>query len=81
MLAGQPIAASIGYGTKAKLVTPFSMDLNGNAITVSNAVTPVMLSPGRFCRSTRPTFSGSSPLVKTIGMVEVAALAARIAVL
>ncbi len=38
MLAGQPIAASIGYGTKAALVTPFSMDLNGNAITVSNAV-------------------------------------------
>jgi nitrate/nitrite transport system substrate-binding protein len=38
MLAGQPIAASIGYGTEAALVTPFSMDLNGNAITVSNAV-------------------------------------------
>ncbi len=38
MLAGQPIAATIGYGTKAHIVTPFSMDLNGNAITVSNAV-------------------------------------------
>ena len=38
MLAGQPIASTIGYGTKAALVTPFSMDLNGNAITVSNAV-------------------------------------------
>ena len=38
MLAGQPLAATIGYGTKAHLVTPFSMDLNGNAITVSNAV-------------------------------------------
>lgn len=42
MLAGQPIAASIGYGTKAALVTPFSMDLNGNAITVSNAVWEAM---------------------------------------
>ncbi|NUB45715.1 ABC transporter substrate-binding protein [Fertoebacter nigrum] len=42
MLAGQPIAASIGYGTSAKLVTPFSMDLNGNAITVSNAVWELM---------------------------------------
>ena len=42
MLAGQPIAASIGYGTKAALVTPFSMDLNGNAITVSNAVWATM---------------------------------------
>lgn len=38
MLAGQPIAATIGYGTKAHIVTPFSMDLNGNAITVSNNV-------------------------------------------
>jgi len=36
MLAGQPIAATIGYGTKAPIITPISMDLNGNAITVSN---------------------------------------------
>ncbi|MEF2070607.1 CmpA/NrtA family ABC transporter substrate-binding protein [Consotaella sp. CSK11QG-6] len=38
MLAGQPLAATIGYGTKAHIVTPFSMDLNGNGITVSNTV-------------------------------------------
>ena len=38
MLAGQPLAATIGYGTKAHIITPFSMDLNGNAITVSNDV-------------------------------------------
>lgn len=38
MLAGQPIAATIGFGTSAHLVTAFSMDLNGNGITVSNAV-------------------------------------------
>ena len=38
MLAGQPLAATIGIGTKAHIVTPFSMDLNGNAITVSKAV-------------------------------------------
>ena len=38
MLAGQPLAATIGYGTKAHIVTPFSMDLNGNGITVSNSV-------------------------------------------
>ena len=38
MLAGQPLAATLGYGTKAHIVTPFSMDLNGNGITVSNAV-------------------------------------------
>ena len=38
MLAGQPLAATIGYGTQANIVTPLSMDLNGNGITVSNAV-------------------------------------------
>jgi nitrate/nitrite transport system substrate-binding protein len=38
MLAGQPIAASSGFGRQASLVTPFSMDLNGNAVTVSNAI-------------------------------------------
>ncbi|MGR3542648.1 MAG: CmpA/NrtA family ABC transporter substrate-binding protein [Hasllibacter sp.] len=38
MLAGQPLAATIGYGTEAHIVTPFSMDLNGNGITVSNAI-------------------------------------------
>jgi len=38
MLAGQPLAATIGYGTKADVITAFSMDLNGNATTVSNEV-------------------------------------------
>lgn len=38
MLAGQPLAASIGFGTSANIITPFSMDLNGNGITVSNGV-------------------------------------------
>ena len=38
MLAGQPLGATMGYGTKADIITAFSMDLNGNAITVSNSV-------------------------------------------
>ncbi len=38
MLAGQPLGATIGFGTKANIITAFSMDLNGNAITVSNDV-------------------------------------------
>lgn len=42
MLAGQPLAATIGFGTKADIITPFSMDLNGNGITVSNAVWKLM---------------------------------------
>ncbi|PCD76075.1 CmpA/NrtA family ABC transporter substrate-binding protein [Pseudothioclava arenosa] len=42
MLAGQPLAATIGYGTEAHIVTPFSMDLNGNGITVSNQIWEMM---------------------------------------
>ncbi|MGF1786786.1 ABC transporter substrate-binding protein [Photobacterium swingsii] len=38
MLAGQPLGATIGIGTQADVITAFSMDLNGNAITVSNDV-------------------------------------------
>ena len=38
MLAGQPLGATIGYGTEAHIMTAFSMDLNGNGITVSNEV-------------------------------------------
>ncbi len=42
MLAGQPLAATIGFGTQAHIVTPFVMDLNGNATTVSNEVWDLM---------------------------------------
>ena len=38
MLAGQPLGATIGFGTKAEIVTAYSMDLNGNGITVSNEI-------------------------------------------
>jgi nitrate/nitrite transport system substrate-binding protein len=42
MLAGQPLGAAVGVGTRADIVTAFSMDLNGNAITVSNEVWNMM---------------------------------------
>ncbi len=38
MLAGQPLGATIGFGTQADIITAFSMDLNGNGITVSNKI-------------------------------------------
>ena len=38
LLAGQPIAATIGFGTKCSVIAPVSLDLNGNAATVSNEV-------------------------------------------
>ena len=38
MLAGQAIATAAGNGGKVPIVAPLSLDLNGNAITVSNKV-------------------------------------------
>ncbi len=38
MLAGQPLGATIGFGTQAHIITAFSMDLNGNGITVANDI-------------------------------------------
>lgn len=45
MLAGQPLGATIGFGTQAHIITAYSMDLNGNGITVSNEVWE-MMKPG-----------------------------------
>ena len=42
MLAGQPLGATVGFGTAAHVVTAFSMDLNGNGITVANDVWAAM---------------------------------------
>ena len=38
--------------------------------------TPVALPPGRLRLATNPTLTGSSPMLKTMGMVDVAAFAA-----
>lgn len=38
MLAGQVLASGAGIGAKAKLVTPFSLDINGKGVTISNQV-------------------------------------------
>jgi nitrate/nitrite transport system substrate-binding protein len=38
MLAGQVLASGAGIGAKKKLITPFSLDINGKAVTVSNQV-------------------------------------------
>jgi nitrate/nitrite transport system substrate-binding protein len=42
MLAGQPLGASIGIGTAGNVITAFSMDLNGNGITVAKEVWEAM---------------------------------------
>lgn len=54
MLSGQPIAATIGIGTKAHVVTAFTMDLNGNGITVSNSVWEQMQQSSADLRSPTP---------------------------
>lgn len=55
MLAGQPLGATIGIGTKAPVVTAFSMDLNGNAITVAHSVWQAM-------KKADPSLQGPKPL-------------------
>lgn len=56
MLAGMPISATLGVGSIQKdTVTAFSMDLNGNAITVSNALHARMMEADPIAMQTRPT--------------------------
>ncbi len=65
MLAGQPLASTIGYGTRGHLVTAFSMDLNGNAITVSNAVWEAM-KPGLTMDGGKPAHPISAAALKPV---------------
>lgn len=55
MLAGMPIAATLGVGGRAQpMVTAFSLGLNGNAITVSAALYRRMHELDAACLETRP---------------------------
>lgn len=56
MLAGMPIAATLGIGATPKdTITAFSMDLNGNGITVSNELYERMVEADPEAMKTRPT--------------------------
>ncbi len=66
MLAGQPIAATIGFGTKAHIITPFSMDLNGNGITVSNRIWAKMQENDAALKSPTPKHPISADSLKPI---------------
>jgi nitrate/nitrite transport system substrate-binding protein len=55
MLAGQPLGASIGVGARADVVTALSLDLNGNAITVSTAIWKMMQEVDPALRRDRPS--------------------------
>ncbi len=68
MLSGQPIGATIGFGTKAHVVTAFSMDLNGNGITVSNRIWKMMQDNDPDLKKPQPkhpiTASSLAPIVQ-----------------
>lgn len=66
MLAGQPIGATVGIGTKADVITPFSMDLNGNGITVSNSIWEEMKSVDPKLAIPKPVHPISADALKPI---------------
>jgi len=54
MLSGQPIGATIGFGTQAHIITAYTLDLNGNGITVSNAIWEQMQENDDSLKSDKP---------------------------
>ena len=66
MLSGQPIAATIGFGTKAHIVTAYTMDLNGNGITVSNTIWEKMQENDSNLLSPKPKHPISAAALKPV---------------
>lgn len=66
MLSGQPIAATIGFGTKAHVITAFTMDLNGNGITVSNSIWEQMQQNDEALKSPTPKHPISATALKPV---------------
>ncbi len=55
MLAAMPLAATLGFGSLPKpMITAYSLDLNGNAITLSNSLYQRMLAADPKAMSERP---------------------------
>ncbi|MAT71749.1 MAG: nitrate ABC transporter substrate-binding protein [Planctomycetaceae bacterium] len=73
MLSGQPIAATIGIGTKAHVITAFTMDLNGNGITVSNAIWEQMQQNEPRLKDPAPSHPISAESLKPIVAEKIAA--------
>ena len=67
-------ATTLAWGTSSET----SSSRLGFSSTV-RSLTPVRLPPGRARLATRPSLTGSPPLKKTIGIVEVAVFAASAA--
>ncbi|HCS53603.1 MAG TPA: nitrate ABC transporter substrate-binding protein, partial [Planctomycetaceae bacterium] len=73
MLSGQPIAATIGFGTSAEIITPFTMDMNGNGITVSNSIWEQMQQNDENLRSDTPKHPITADSLVTIVKAKLAA--------
>ena len=69
------VANAFGDGATASWVARTNEALGASSLLIK--VTPVTLPPGRLRLATNPAATGSTPIVKTIGMVWVAAIAAR----
>ena len=66
MLAGQPIGATIGFGTKAHIITAYSLDYNGNGITVSNDIWKQMQENDKNLKSETPVHPITANSLKPI---------------
>ncbi len=66
MLAGQPIGATIGFGTKSHVITAYSLDYNGNGITVSNDIWAQMQKNDSALKSPTPKHPISADSLKPI---------------
>ncbi len=66
MLAGQPIGATIGFGTKAHIITAYSLDYNGNGITVSNDIWAKMQENDPALKSETPKHPISAAALKPV---------------
>ncbi len=66
MLAGQPIAATVGLGTQAHIITAYSLDYNGNGITVSNRIWGLMQENDPSLKSPTPSHPITAASLKPI---------------
>ncbi|MCH8540507.1 MAG: ABC transporter substrate-binding protein [Opitutales bacterium] len=66
MLAGQPLGAAVGVGSDAEIVTAFSMNLSGNAITVSNDVWEKMQAHNPELQQDKPPHPISASALKPV---------------
>jgi hypothetical protein len=79
-----PMVLLVHGGPWGRDVYGYHADHHSNCFATSallSVLTPVTFPPGRLKLATRPSLMGSPPVKKTIGIVAVAALAARAALL